>query len=218
MSLFFMYIPAHFSTNDLKQVEAFIIRYPMATLVSNLQDPSDKEKKPSLFATHLPLVLKKQSDEQWRLLGHFARNNPQWQGLEEQEILVIFSEPHAYISPSLYEKTLNVPTWNYVAIHVYGTPRLIPDADASFQLLEQQMQAYEPNYLQQWSTLPDDYKQAMLKGIVCFEMPVERIEAKFKLSQNKSAKEQTSIREHLLNSDDTNVKMTGEMMIKHHED
>ncbi len=117
-----------------------------------------------------------------------------------QEVLVIFQEPHAYISPSLYNKTLNVPTWNYVAVHVYGNVQLIEDPATVFPLLEKMIQAYEPAYQQQWAQLPQHYKEAMARGIVAFEVRATQVQGKEKLSQNKSLEERQRIAEHLKQS------------------
>lgn len=163
------------------------------------------------FATHLPFVVEEEA-AQIRLLAHFAKANPQWKNLEAQTALVIFSEPHAYISPSLYEKEQNVPTWNYVAVHAYGTPRLILEEKSVFDLLEKQMQAFEGEYLEQWTRLSPDYKNAMVKGIVAFEIRVEKLEAKWKLSQNKKPQEQVNIMSHLLEREDSTAREIGEMM------
>ena len=163
------------------------------------------------FATHLPFVVEEEA-EQIRLLAHFAKANPQWRSLEGQTALVIFNEPHAYISPSLYEKEQNVPTWNYVAVHAYGKPNLILEEKSVFDLLEKQMQAFEGEYLAQWARLSQEYKNAMVKGIVAFEIPVEKWEAKWKLSQNKPEQDRVKVAAHLLESQDGVARLTGEMM------
>lgn len=198
-----MYIPSHFSFSEQGSVAAFMRRFNFAAIVSQVDGLP--------FATHLPFVVEEET-EQIRLLAHFAKANPQWKNLEEQTALVIFSEPHAYISPSLYEKEQNVPTWNYVAVHAYGTPRLILEERAAFDLLEKQMQTFEGEYLAQWTRLSPDYKNAMVKGIVAFEMRVEKLEAKWKLSQNKKPEEQVNIMSHLLEKEDSTAREMGEMM------
>jgi len=181
-------------------------RYNFAAIVTQV------EGQP--FASHLPFVVEQDREGKVRLLAHFAKNNPQWQALETQQALVIFAEPHAYVSPGLYEKALNVPTWNYVAVHAYGQARLIQESSAVFELLEKQMHAFEEDYFAQWLKLPQDYKNAMAKGIVAFEIPVEKLEAKRKLSQNKTAGEQENIMQHLLKSEDEAARTIGAMMRK----
>lgn len=190
-----MYTPTHFKQEDPALNLAFMQRYNFATLVSLVDGVP--------FASHLPFVVETGTEGSWRLLAHMAKNNPQWQTLEEQTSLVIFAEPHAYVSPGLYEKELNVPTWNYIAVHVYGRARLITDTAEAFQLLEKQMQTYEAAYLDQWNRLPEAYKNALLQGITAFEIPVDKIEEKWKLSQNKSANDRQTVAAHLANSEDT---------------
>jgi transcriptional regulator len=135
-------------------------------------------------ATHLPLVVR---DERAHgvLEGHFAKANLHWQSLGNRETLVVFPGPHSYVSPSLYAEELSVPTWNYVAIHAYGTVELIEDTTRKEALLEGLIEANEPAYAKQWQNLPDGFRKTMLSGIVGFRIPITRIEGKFKISQNR---------------------------------
>lgn len=199
-----MYTPTHFAQTDTATLVAFMRRFSFATIVSQVAE------RP--FATHLPFVVEHSEDGQVTLLAHFAKANPQWQNLEVQTALVIFSEPHAYISPSLYEKELNVPTWNYVAVHAYGQATLITDEAQAFELLEKQMQTFEKEYLIQWSGLPQEYKNAMVKGIVAFRLNVSQLEGKEKLSQNKKAGERERIIAHLAESPDGAARQIAELM------
>jgi transcriptional regulator len=199
-----MYIPPHFSFTEYAETVAFMQRYNFAAIVSQVGGEP--------FATHLPFVVEQDAEGHVKLLAHFAKKNPHWEQLEGQTALVIFAEPHAYVSPSLYEKVLNVPTWNYVAVHAYGHARLIHDASETFDLLEKQMKAFEREYVAQWSELPQDYKNAMVKGIVAFEIPVTKLEAKRKLSQNKTERERQNVLQHLLESEDSAAHAIGEMM------
>lgn len=194
---------------------AFMRRHPFAALVSVL--PQGQAEGAGLYASHLPFAVQAAGGKV-TLLAHLAKNNPQAAALDGQEAMVIFTEPHAYISPSLYDKPLNVPTWNYVAVHAYGRVRLLHDEQGALDLLERQMQAFEAEYLSQWAGLPEDFKQAMLKGVVCFEMETERIEGKFKLSQNRNEHERQRVTAHLLESEDGAARTIGEMMeaLKNH--
>ncbi|MGV3538992.1 MAG: FMN-binding negative transcriptional regulator [Rufibacter sp.] len=198
-----MYIPPHYRQEDLEKQLAFMRQYPFATLVSQ------KEGRP--FASHLPFVTEV-VDGQVLLLSHMARNNPQWQDLQDQEVLVIFQEPHAYISPTLYNKTLNVPTWNYTAVHAYGALQTVEEPQAVFALLEKMMQTYEPAYQAQWQQLPGHYKEGMARGIVAFEIVVTEIQAKEKLSQNRTIEERVRISESLKESKDSAVAALGHLM------
>lgn len=199
-----MYTPSHFAFNDRAGLLEFMRRYNFATVVSQVEGVP--------FASHLPVAVEENEAGEVLLLAHFAKNNPQWQTLAEQTALVIFNEPHAYVSPSLYEKTQNVPTWNYLAVHAYGRVRLISDDAEAFALLEKQMAFFEKAYLTQWSTLDAGYKNALVRGIVAFEMTVERLEGKQKLSQNKSEHDQQTVTAHLLDSADTVAREVGERM------
>ena len=114
------------------------------------------------------------------LTAHFAKANQQWKDIENNTILVIFSEPHAYISPKHYDKLQNVPTWNYIAVHAYGKATVITEQEAVMNILERTIDTYEQSYKAQWKDLTDDYKLGMAKGIVAFEIVVTDIQAKKK--------------------------------------
>ena len=143
-------------------------------------------------ATHLPLVVKDEGPH-GLLEGHFARANRHWQSLAGRETLVVFPGPHSYVSPSLYVEELSVPTWNYIAIHAYGTLTLVEDNDAKEALLADLIQAHDPAYADRWRSLPDGYRRTMLGNIMGFRIPIERIEGKFKISQNRSEQERRNV-------------------------
>ncbi|MCH5720029.1 FMN-binding negative transcriptional regulator [Niabella hibiscisoli] len=107
--------------------------------------------------------------------------------------LFFFSEPHAYISPAHYDKKESVPTWDYVAVHAYGTAKIIEEEQEKMQLLEQMIGFYEPGYQEQWNSLTDKFKSGMLKGIVAFEIEVTELQGQKKLSQNKTSVERQRI-------------------------
>jgi len=153
---------------------------------------SHQADAPAATATHLPLVVKDQG-EHGLLQGHFARANPHWQALAGRETLLVFSGPHSYVSPTLYVEELAVPTWNYIAIHAYGTLELIEDETGKKALLEDLIAIHEPAYLDRWSAMPDGYRRTMLAGIMGFRIPIARIEGKFKLSQNRTAEERRNV-------------------------
>lgn len=172
-------------------------RYSFATLVTVA------EGVPS--ATHLPFVVE-QRDGKVVLISHLARANPQADELLNGKALVIFAEPHAYISPKHYEHEKNVPTWNYIAVHAYGNSSLIESPEKKAALLAQTINFYEAAYLHQWQALPDDYKLNMMKGIVGFEIEVDDLQGKKKLSQNRSEVEKQNIITDLSNSPDSAAK------------
>lgn len=184
----------------------FMRRYSFATIVSQV------DGRP--FASHLPFVVEWEENGPVTLLAHFAKANPQAQSLKDHPVLVIFNEPHAYISPSLYEKEQSVPTWNYVAVHAYGQATLITEENAARELLEKQIQAFEKEYFTQWANLSEAFKSAMIKGISAFKIDVTELQGKEKLSQNKTAQERERIGAHLLESPDEAARRIGELMWK----
>jgi transcriptional regulator len=155
-----------------------------------------------LQATHLPLIV---SDEgpHGTLLGHFALANSHWAALAGRETLVVFPGPHTYVSPTLYNEPLSVPTWNYIAIHACGTLSLIEDDPGKIALLEALIHQHEPAYLDRWRAMPDGYRRTMLAGITGFRIPIARIEGKFKLSQNRPAEDRRNVQlDHAAGTDD----------------
>jgi transcriptional regulator len=190
-----MYIPKHFQLNDYQESISFMQKYSFATIVTILNGVPE--------ATHLPFLVE-QRGGQLVLISHFAKANPQALAVFNETSLVIFTEPHAYISPSNYEKEQNVPTWNYLAIHAYGKATLIDDKPQVAHLLEKMIGFYEAAYREQWDKLPDDYKQKMMNGITAFEIVVDNLQGKNKLSQNRTEIEQENIIVSLSNSADNN--------------
>lgn len=177
-----------------------------ATLVSIV------EGKP--WATHIPLVAKLE-DGVVKLSGHLAKANPQWQFFAESESLAIFTGPHAYVSPTLYEKHENVPTWNYIAVHAYGTPQILTLKDTPAQMdkmIEDMVDTYEASYKAHWHSLSHGYRTGMMGGIVGFEMAVTRLEGKYKLSQNRSQTDQETVSKALIQSEDAIARAIGEAM------
>ncbi|HEY1024164.1 MAG TPA: FMN-binding negative transcriptional regulator, partial [Sphingobacteriaceae bacterium] len=152
-----MYIPKHFLNSDQDEAVVFMQKYSFATLVTAEQNIP--------VATHLPFLIQK-IDDRIILSSHFAKANPQAAAIAGSDILVIFTEPHAYISPRFYERDQNVPTWNYLAVHAYGKATIIEDEAGKLALMERTIVNYEAKYLEQWRGLSNDYKLKMLKGIV----------------------------------------------------
>lgn len=187
-----MYIPKHFREDDMTKLHAFIQAQSFGALVT-------QQESGVPLATHLPFILDPERGPYGTLLGHFALGNPQWRTIDEvHEVLVIFQGPHAYITPSWYETTASVPTWNFAAVHAYGVPRILRDEAEVHQLLLAQVKAYEAGFEQPWSyELPNDYIEKLARGIVAFELPLSRLEGKFKLSQNRSTSEQERVIEGL---------------------
>lgn len=187
------------------EILSFIQRYSFATLITNIDGTPQ--------ATHLPFHTEMRGG-QLVLTSHLAKANKQWKGISEQQNLVIFSEPHAYISPSHYDSRQSVPTWNYLSVHAYGKANIITEREAVMALLESAIKDYEPTYMAQWNELPETFKYKMANGIVAFEISVTALQGKKKLSQNKTDEERKRIIDTLKKSDDTNVSQIGEYMEK----
>jgi len=129
-----MYTPKHFQLTDNQEAISFMQKYSFATIVTNIDGVPE--------ATHLPFIIEQRGDA-LVLISHFAKANPQSVAVFKETSLVIFTEPHAYISPSNYEKETNVPTWNYLAVHAYGKASLIDDKAKVANLLEKMIGFYE---------------------------------------------------------------------------
>jgi len=171
-----MYIPPSFSEADLTKLFDFIEQYNFGLLVSQL----DNEP----FATHLPLLLDRQAGPFGTLIGHMARANPQWQAAN-RNVLVVFSGPHAYVSPSWYEAENVVPTWNYVAVHLYGTLHLVEDGETTLKILRDLVLLHEKSMPEPWGFRDgDEFVNKLAQSIVAFRIEISRIEGKWKLSQN----------------------------------
>ncbi|MGZ3766045.1 MAG: FMN-binding negative transcriptional regulator [Mucilaginibacter sp.] len=189
-----MYIPHFNSFTDGQEIIAFMQRYSFATIVTDINGIPE--------ATHLPFLVKEENGKVY-LLSHFAKANPQSGQIIDNISLVIFTEPHAYISPKNYEKEENVPTWNYIAVHAYGKAQIIEEEAKKAELLEHTIEFYDTGYLHQWESLSEQYKSKMMKGIVAFQIEVTDLQAKKKLSQNRTDKEQENIIQSLSKSADT---------------
>lgn len=199
-----MYIPEHFRVREHADAIAFMRANPFAILVSCTGDGP--------FATHAPLALREDGD---RLVirGHVAKANLHWKYLEQQpQCLTIFHGAHAYISPSNYVTRENVPTWNYGAVHVYGNARVFSAPEELLGVLHELMGLFEPAYAEQWASLSDSYRERMLSHIVGFEIIATRIEAKFKLSQNRTKEEQANVIRSLATAEDTAISGVSQLM------
>lgn len=198
-----MYIPSSNKLSDKTEIISFMQRFSFATVVSSLNDKVE--------ATHLPFVVEVRGDD-IILISHFAKANDHYKNMKGSDVLVIFAEPHAYISPTHYEKIENVPTWNYIAIHTYGTPSFVYEHNGLIKILEATMQTYEASYRKQWDALSETYKTNMVKGIVGFEMKIEKIEAKKKIGQNKTENEQLNMKKALSASENATDRLLSEYM------
>jgi transcriptional regulator len=202
-----MYVPKHNQIEDRAALLAYMRAYSFAALATS--GPG------GLTATHLPFVIE---DEGGRitLLAHMAKANPQWRDFAAgTDALVIFMQPHAYVSPRLYDSRQNVPTWNYVAVHAYGRPALIEERAAKLELQKKLIRQHDAAYLAQMAELPESYLDARLAAIVSFCLVVTRIEARFKLSQDKNPAERERIASELESGGDSVSADTARLMREH---
>ena len=172
-----MYIPNDFKCSDQQKLYSFINQYNFSTVVSQ----SGGEP----FATHLPLILDEENNQ---LIGHMEKANKHWKEFQSgKDVLCIFQGPHSYISPSWYEGSVNVPTWNYTAVHVYGAPQLITEIEPLDELLALSVEKFEADMDSDWVyDIPQAYKERLIENIVGFHIKISRIEGKFKMNQNRN--------------------------------
>jgi transcriptional regulator len=183
-----MYVPKHFAETDVAKLHALVRAHSFATLVSTVDG--------ALFATHVPLLLDADRGPLGTLVGHVARANPHARAFDgATPSLAIFGGPHAYVSPRWFAGGPNVPTWNYVAVHAAGALHELADPERVRALLARTAAQYEAGAESPWrfEAVPDDYGARMMRGIVAFELPIERLEGKRKLSQNKSPADRAGV-------------------------
>ena len=199
-----MYVSHYYREEDLKRVADFVREHDFATLVLS-QDGLP-------VASHLLMDFETSPDGTWLVNGHMARANKQWRAFDPaQEVLMIFGGPNTYISPTWYNH-LNVPTWNYIAVHLYGTPRLIDGGPELQDILSRLIKRYETQSDYRMETLPADFREKEMRGAVGFQVKVTRVEANFKLSQNRSDEDHASVIQKLeARGDEHSVAIAKEM-------
>lgn len=198
-----MYTPVHNRENDRAKIIAFMREYQFAILVT--------ARDGNINATHLPVLTDERGDD-LVLVAHLARGNVQWRDFgEEHTAMMIFQEPHAFISTRNYVNPLSVPTWNYVAVHAYGVPRILESLEERLGVVKRITLEFEGN-LDQWNSLPEEFRAKKAEGIVAFEIPVTRLDARFKLSQDRMPVEQENIIHSLTAEPDSLGSVIGEMM------
>ncbi|TPG87512.1 FMN-binding negative transcriptional regulator [Pseudomonas mandelii] len=206
-----MYTPSSFAIDDLHELHQQILGTRLAMVVTHGEQ--------GLQASHLPLLFNPDHGPNGTLYGHFARANPQWKELQNgAEALVIFAGADAYVSPGFYQSKAEhgkvVPTWNYVAVHAYGTAEVFTDADRLRTLVSALTDRHEAGRASPWKVAdaPADYIDGMLKAIVGFALPIQRLEGKRKLSQNRNAADITGVREGLAASPDVHDQALAHLM------
>lgn len=206
-----MYTPAAFRDDDTHSLRRLMDETRLAILVTHDEN--------GMQASHLPLLLRSDQGANGTLYGHLARANPQWRALQAgAQVMVIFPGADAYVSPAFYpakaEHGKVVPTWNYLAAHAYGTAEVFSDAQRLLEVVSGLTNKHEANRATPWAVAdaPADYIDKMLGAIVGFALPIERLEGKRKLSQNRSAEDINGVREGLSASSDGKDRELAQLM------
>jgi len=200
-----MHIPKYYREEDKKRIVEFLKANSFPALVSH-----DGEK---LVATHLPVEIIEKEDGSLTVLGHMSRANPQWKSFGDQEVLLIFQGAHTYISPRWYNH-VNVPTWNYINVHVYGKVRML-DGEELKSLLSELVKKHETGTGYSMEGLPADFVEKEMRGVAGFALDVTRLDAASKLSQNRDDESYASIISHLKErGDDVSAEIAREMQIR----
>jgi transcriptional regulator len=191
-----LYLPEYFKVNDVQTLHATIRKITFGTLVT--------QGSAGMEASHVPMLLDPEPGPNGTLHGHIARANPQWERfVAGSEALAMFVGPQGYITPSWYATKRAtgkvVPTWNYVAIHAYGRPTFFDDSERLRMLVTRLTQTQETPRAAPWavSDAPASFIDAMLRAIVGFELPIERLEGKWKMSQNRPEEDRQGVLEGL---------------------
>ena len=183
-----MYISKLYREEDRAKIMEFLRQNEFATLVAY-----DGEKP---VASHL-LMEVAEDGEKLFVNGHMSKANPLWKTFDKNpEVLVIFQGPHTYISPTWYNH-VNVPTWNYQSVHIYGSPRIVTDHEETYEMLSRLIARNEGNPSYRMETLPPDFVVKEMKGIAAFQVEANRIEANYKLSQNRDDESYWNVVSHL---------------------
>jgi transcriptional regulator len=202
-----MYSPSYNRLEDRAELLEFMRANSFVVLVTGTGG--------QLHASHLPVQVHEASGK-IMLDMHMARANAQWKEFfDDEEVMVVFSGPHGYVSPRWYEERERVPTWNYAAVHAYGVPRIIADKKLKHQSQRRMVAALDPQWLPQFDQLRPEYVESMLEGIVNFEIPVTRLETRWKLSQNRTRREQELIAIELEKSRDSAERALAALTRKH---
>jgi transcriptional regulator len=201
-----MYSPAYNRVEDRAELAAFMRANSFAVLVTGTGG--------TLHASHLPVRVS-EHDNKIVLDMHMAKNNPQWKEFFDDEVMVVFAGPHAYVSPRWYEEEQRVPTWNYAAVHAYGVPAVVSDKSRKYESQRRLVAEMDPQWLPKFDSLSSKYVDMMLEGIVNFEIPVVRLETRWKLSQNRGRREMELIADELAKSDDSVERSLSALTRKH---
>ena len=197
-----MYTPDAMKLSDKKHIFDFIDTYSFGLVVS-----------PTLNASHFPFILDRSSSSQGILLSHMARANPLWKDFDGKRVLAIFQGPHSYVSPTWYQTSPAVPTWNYTAIHCYGTVSLVPVTELR-TMMDALVHKHEPTLQAQKDVMPQAFIEEKLKNIIGFKIEIEEFQAKEKLGQHRSQADQRGTLQGLINSQSSESVALADYMLK----
>jgi transcriptional regulator len=203
-----MYAPPYNRIEERTEIVAFMRAHNFPLLVTGTGG--------TLHGSHLPVTVREASAGVV-LDMHMAKSNPQWKEFFDDEVMVVFTGPHAYISPRWYEEQERVPTWNYTAVHAYGLPKVIAERQAKHASQRRLVAEMDPQWLPRFDALRPQYVEQMLEGIVNFEIAVTRLETRWKLSQNRSRREMELIAGELEKSGDSGERALAALTRRHLE-
>lgn len=196
-----MYNPSAFSVSDASQIRSFVEKNSFGILLSQ----TERE----IHDTHTPLFL---SDDLKTAYGHIARANSQWKSWESHpDVKIIFHGPHAYVSPRFYVSEFNVPTWNYTAVSIAGIIQIIESPAESLGVIQKLVEKYEDEAGWKLNTEDDRYMK-LLDAVVCFRICISKLDAKFKLNQNKKEEDRRSVIAHLQQSTNSGDREVASLM------
>jgi transcriptional regulator len=201
-----MYSPPYNQIEDRAELLAFLRANNFPILVTGTGGV--------LHASHLPATIHEKGP-QIVIDMHMAKNNPQWKEFLDDEAMVVFTGPHAYVSPRWYEEQERVPTWNYAAVHAYGVPEVISERKAKSASQRRLIESLDPQWLPKFDALRQEYVDMMLDGIVNFSIPVARLETRWKLSQNRGRREMELIAAQLEKSADGGERALAALTRRH---
>lgn len=206
-----MYLPKHFLEDNFLAIKQLIQQNSFAILLSYPEG-----EKP--FINHLPMIFSSNPQEDKVLIGHMSKKNPQWEHFKNNSNgTVIINGCHTYISPKWYKSGRDVPTWNYAVAHLYGKVDLIESFNEQIEILKQLSYFFESPSPNPWKfELPEDLKSesTLTSAIISFKFHIEKVDAKFKISQNRSEADRKGIIEGLLEKNDDMSKSIRYLMVE----
>lgn len=206
-----MYLPKHFLPNEVSNVRKLIEQNAFVTILSYPKDSIP-------FINHLPIIFSSKQNEPNILVGHMAKRNPQWRHFKENPTATIIVQgPHSYITPRWYRSGRDVPTWNYAVAHLNGNVELVESFSDQIEILKQITYFFEKSNSNPWEfELPDDLKDetSLASAIISFRFKIEKVDAKFKLSQNRSNDDKMGVIEGLNERTDELSRAVRELMIE----